>query len=96
MLYAQRNPGRLLSLILEDSGPEAHEGLSTGLQRILAELERTPLSFPDFDAARAFWRSIRPDVTEGGDPIAHRQFHGGEGRALRVAARPGGHRRLPD
>ncbi|MEW6255975.1 MAG: alpha/beta hydrolase [Pseudomonadota bacterium] len=64
LLYAQRNPGRLLSLILEDSGPEAQEGLSSGLQRILAELERTPLSFPDFAAARAFWRSIRPDVTE--------------------------------
>lgn len=64
MLYAQRNPGRLLSLVLEDSGPEAHEGLSSGLQRILAELERTPLSFPDFETARAFWRSIRPDVTE--------------------------------
>lgn len=64
LLYAQRNPGRLLSLILEDSGPEAHEGLSDGLQRILAELERTPLSFSDFAAAAAFWRSIRPDVTE--------------------------------
>jgi pimeloyl-ACP methyl ester carboxylesterase len=64
MLYAERNPGRLLSLILEDSGPEAQENLSAGLQRILAELERTPLSFPDLDAARAFWRSIRPDVTE--------------------------------
>lgn len=64
LLYAQHNPGRLLSLILEDSGPEAPEGLSNGLQRILAELERTPLSFPDFAAAAAFWRSIRPDVTE--------------------------------
>lgn len=63
LLYAARNPGRLQSLILEDSGPEAPEGLSSGLTRILGELERTPLSFADLDAARAFWRSIRPNVT---------------------------------
>lgn len=65
LLYAQRNAGRLLSLILEDSGPEAPEGISAGLERILAELQGPPLSFSDIDAARAFWRSVLPNVSDG-------------------------------
>ncbi len=30
----------------------------------MAELTNTPASFPDWASARAFWRSIRPNVTE--------------------------------
>jgi len=64
LLYAQRNPGRLLSLVLEDSGPEAHANISPGLERIIGELQKTPLAFADRAAARAFWRSVRPGVTD--------------------------------
>ena len=53
---------RFASLILEDSGPEA-DG-SAGIERILKELQTTPLAFGDLAEARAFWRSIRPNVTD--------------------------------
>lgn len=62
MVYGGTHPGRLLSLILEDSGPGASTG-SAGATRINAELARTPATFPDWAAARVFWRSIRPNVT---------------------------------
>ena len=63
ILYAASHPGRLLSLILEDSGPGASQN-SRGASRINAELANTPASFPDWESARAFWRSIRPNVTD--------------------------------
>ena len=64
LLYASRHPDRLLSVIVEDSGPGAAAGNSSGLQRIKKELLSTPMSFSTWEEARAFWRSIRPNVTE--------------------------------
>ncbi|WP_346897336.1 alpha/beta hydrolase [uncultured Roseibium sp.] len=64
LTYALDHAQRFASLILEDSGPEAADGDSAGIGRILNELRTTPLSFDGYDAARAFWRSIRPNVTE--------------------------------
>lgn len=63
LVYGQRHPDRLASMVLEDAGPGAwsHSG---GAERINAELRNTPLRFDNWDEARAFWRSIRPNVTE--------------------------------
>jgi pimeloyl-ACP methyl ester carboxylesterase len=63
LVYALHQGARLRSLILEDSGPGASRG-SAGAVRIDAELAATPDRFADWDAARRFWRSIRPNVTE--------------------------------
>jgi len=63
LVYSLANGRRLRSLILEDCGPGASRN-SPGATRIDAELRGTPTTFPDWDAARRFWRSIRPDVTE--------------------------------
>ena len=63
LVFAQRSPHRLRSLVLEDSGPGASRQ-SSGASRIDAELRNTPATFPDWASARRFWRSIRPNVTE--------------------------------
>ena len=63
LVYGKRHPQRLASLILEDAGPGAWNR-SGGAERINAELRNTPLSFASWDAASAFWRSIRPNVTD--------------------------------
>lgn len=63
IVYASAHSNRLLSLILEDSGPGASNN-SAGAARINAELAATPSSFPDWASARRFWRSIRPNVTD--------------------------------
>jgi pimeloyl-ACP methyl ester carboxylesterase len=62
-VYSQRHAKRLQSLVIEDSGPNASQR-SAGASRINAELRNTPAEFPDWPSARAFWRSIRPNVTE--------------------------------
>jgi pimeloyl-ACP methyl ester carboxylesterase len=63
LVYSLANASRLRSLVLEDSGPGASRG-SGGASRIDAELRNTPAAFPDWGSARAFWRSIRPNVTD--------------------------------
>lgn len=63
LVYALEHGARLRSLVLEDSGPGASRG-SAGAARIDSELAATPTVFPDWDAARRFWRAIRPNVTE--------------------------------
>lgn len=72
LAYSLGNPHRIRSLILEDSGPGASRH-SDGAARIDAELRNTPATFPDWDSARRFWRSIRPNVTE--DAIDSRVAH---------------------
>lgn len=63
LVYAAANPERLESVVLEDAGPGASTNSERG-KAINAELMRTPMRFESWDAARAFWRSIRPNVTE--------------------------------
>jgi esterase len=63
IVYAGGQPSRLLSVVLEDSGPGASTG-SAGAARINDELACTPTVFADWAQARAFWRLIRPNVTE--------------------------------
>jgi esterase len=63
IVYAARHPQRVRSLVIEDMGPGASAS-SAGAERIQRELADTPQRFADWAAARAFWRSIRPGVTE--------------------------------
>lgn len=70
--YAARHPDQIDALVVEDIGP----GSSTrtaGADRILRELAATPDCFPSLDAVRAYWRRIRPDITE--DALASRIAH---------------------
>ena len=63
IVHAGQPGARLLSVVLEDSGPGASTA-SAGATRINDELARTPTRFGDWAQARAFWRLIRPNVTE--------------------------------
>lgn len=70
--YARQHPGRLMGLLIEDIGP----GSSTqgdGAARIRREMGQTPLQFESWDAARAFWQTSRPGLSELG--LASRLAH---------------------
>jgi len=64
LMYAGRHSGRVLSLILEDSGPGAATPGSAGVERIFQELKSTPMSFDSWADGEAFWRKVRPNVTD--------------------------------
>lgn len=64
LMYAGRHPNRVLSLILEDSGPGAATPGSAGVERIFQELRSTPMSFGSWADGEAFWRKVRPNVTD--------------------------------
>lgn len=72
IVYAARHPDRVQSLVVEDMGPGASAS-SAGAERIKRELAGTPPRFAGWTAARAFWRSIRPGVTE--EAIDSRVLH---------------------
>jgi len=63
IVYAALNPRRVRRLVIEDAGPGAFEA-SPGADRIRRELAATPATFPDWEAASAFMRALRPTVTE--------------------------------
>lgn len=61
--YAARHPERVTRLVVEDIGP----GSSTqtpGAGRILRELADTPTDFESLDQVRAYWRRIRPGISD--------------------------------
>lgn len=64
LMYAGRHADRVLSLVLEDAGPGAANPGSAGVARIFEELRSTPMSFASWAEAAAFWRKVRPNVTE--------------------------------
>ncbi|MDF1747539.1 MAG: alpha/beta hydrolase [Alphaproteobacteria bacterium] len=64
LMYAGRHPERVVSLILEDSGPGAANPGSAGVARIFEELKKTPMEFADWDEASVFWRKARPNVSD--------------------------------
>jgi pimeloyl-ACP methyl ester carboxylesterase len=64
LMYAGRHPDRVVSLILEDSGPGAANPGSAGVARIFEELKKTPMAFSNWDEAEAFWRKARPNVSD--------------------------------
>jgi pimeloyl-ACP methyl ester carboxylesterase len=71
-VYAARHPEQVAGLVVEDIGPESSTHTS-GAGRILREMSGTPESFASLEAARAYWRGIRPDITE--DALASRIEH---------------------
>ncbi len=80
-VYAARHPGQVHRLIVEDIGPES-SAHGPGADRILREMSGTPDSFDSLDAVRAYWRSIRPDITEDAlnSRIRHTVRDGPDGR----------------
>jgi esterase len=67
--YAARHPDQVRSLIVEDIGPGSSTS-TAGADRILREMSNTPIDFESIDAVRAYWRGIRPDITD--DALASR------------------------
>jgi pimeloyl-ACP methyl ester carboxylesterase len=62
-VYAARHPDQVAALVVEDIGP----GSSTttdGADRIVREMLSTPTGFESLATARAYWRRIRPTITE--------------------------------
>ncbi|NKE57391.1 alpha/beta hydrolase [Lentzea sp. PSKA42] len=70
--YAARHSDQVEALVVEDIGPGSSTG-TAGADRILRELAATPDRFSSLDAVRAYWRQIRPDITE--DALASRIAH---------------------
>jgi len=62
-IYASRHPDRLAGLVIEDMGPGA-SAASAGADRIRRELLATPAEFAGWDAAAAFWRRQRPNISD--------------------------------
>lgn len=61
--YAAKHPQRLLGLVVEDI--TAGSSLAgAGFERIVAEMAALPTRFADWGAARAYWRKLRPGVSQ--------------------------------
>lgn len=68
-VYADRHPGRVRALIIEDIAPGASiQG--AGATRIVAEMTALPDHFRSWAEARAYWRTQRP--TLGSEAIEQR------------------------
>lgn len=63
IVYAARHPERVRLAVIEDIGPGSSTE-SGGAERIKRELEETPREFASLAAARAYWRSVRPGISE--------------------------------
>ncbi|NLY65202.1 MAG: alpha/beta hydrolase [Alcaligenaceae bacterium] len=63
IVFAAKYPEYVEKLIIEDAGPGAFEN-SPGSIRICRELENTPGTFENWEAASVFMRQLRPSVTE--------------------------------
>ena len=63
LVYAARHPERVRALVIEDIGPGSSSS-TEGAKRIVHEIESTPSRFDNWEAARRFWRSKRPDISE--------------------------------
>lgn len=79
--FAARHPDQVAALVVEDIGPGSSTD-TAGADRILREMRDTPSSFDSLDAAHAYWRGIRPGITD--DALASRIEHtvrpGADGR----------------
>ena len=63
LVYAARNPRRVRLLAVEDIGPGSSVS-GAGAQRIRRELAHTPQDFAGIAEARAYWRGVRPDISD--------------------------------
>ncbi|WP_079053726.1 alpha/beta fold hydrolase [Streptomyces graminilatus] len=71
-VYTARHPERVTALIVEDIGPGSSIS-GEGAERIKREVGNTPTEFPTFEAARAYWRTLRPGISEAA--LASRLTH---------------------
>ena len=61
--YAARHPDQVLAAVVEDIGPGSSTS-TAGADRVLRELESTPAGFDSLTDVYAYWRRIRPGVTD--------------------------------
>jgi pimeloyl-ACP methyl ester carboxylesterase len=61
--FAAKHPDQVTALVVEDIGPGSSTD-TAGADRILREMRDTPSGFDSLDAARAYWRGIRPGITD--------------------------------
>lgn len=61
--FARQYPGRVMAMVIEDIGPGSSKQ-GEGAERIRREMRSTPLSFDSWQAAKDFWTSSRPNLTE--------------------------------
>ncbi|WP_069813375.1 alpha/beta fold hydrolase [Streptomyces sp. TP-A0874] len=61
-VYATRHPDRVSAAIVEDIGPGSSLS-GAGADRIKREISSTPGEFASLDAARAYWRGVRPHIS---------------------------------
>jgi esterase len=80
-IYAARHPDRVSALVVEDIGPGSSTS-TAGADRILREVGSTPAYFESLEAARAYWRRIRPDISDAAlaSRIEHTVRPGRDGR----------------
>jgi pimeloyl-ACP methyl ester carboxylesterase len=62
-VYAAAHPDRVDALIIEDIAPGASVS-GEGAERIKREMAGLPQEFADWAEARAYWRKLRPSVSE--------------------------------
>ncbi|MEW2116110.1 alpha/beta hydrolase [Streptomyces sp. NPDC005474] len=71
-VYAARHPGRVGAVVVEDIGPGSSLS-GAGAERIRREVAGTPGDFPSREVARAYWRGIRPHISD--DALESRLRH---------------------
>lgn len=83
IVYASRYPDRLAGLVIEDMGPGAST-TTGGSERIRRELLNTPSSFSSWDEATAFWRKMRPNISQVAlqSRVQHSLTQGDDGRIV--------------
>ncbi|MBU0554970.1 MAG: alpha/beta hydrolase [Alphaproteobacteria bacterium] len=62
-VYAARHAERLAALIVEDITAGSSVA-GAGFERIVAEMKALPTHFADWSQARAYWRKLRPNVSD--------------------------------
>ncbi len=62
-VYTAKHPEKVRALLVEDIGPGSSAS-GAGAARIIREFENTPSRFDSWEAATAFWRSIRPKISD--------------------------------
>jgi pimeloyl-ACP methyl ester carboxylesterase len=60
--YAARHPEQVAAAVVEDIGPGSSTD-TAGADRILREMAATPAGFGSLEEVQAYWRRIRPGVT---------------------------------
>lgn len=63
IVYAARHPEQVHLAVIEDIGPGSSAS-TKGAERVKRELTETPREFPTLAEARAYWRSVRPGISE--------------------------------